>query len=382
MALQTYRFQEAPTEQDESVVRVVPSADTSGFGSPHICDVIADDASDAADLEELMNARGYGMIETNPAGAIEQAARDALDVYSTSEVDALIIGAGFQFLNISGQSLTGAEDDSVLDISTTWNTTGTPTAIKLNVTDTASNAASLLVDLQIGGTSKFKIEKDGDIIVPAGTFVRIGSTAVVEFSSFGLFGPGGSGTNGQLLGNGFISLGSGAALQWSSDFPWRNIDLELLRDGVGILAQRDSTNAQESRIYNTWTNSTNYERGALSWKDAANILSLQTEAGGTGTLRGLNIQDAVGLLGFFDTTPIIQPAAANQADQGVMTTVGANTGTAGAGLSLMGDTTSVDQAANIMNDFRAVQEDVSALDALLTETRTALVALGLMKGAA
>lgn len=56
-------------------------------------------------------------------------------------------------------SLTG----SLLDLAQTWNTTGTPTAIKLNVTDTASNAASLLMDLQVGGTSAFSVRKDSSI---------------------------------------------------------------------------------------------------------------------------------------------------------------------------------------------------------------------------
>lgn len=64
-------------------------------------------------------------------------------------------------ITISGQSLTGTSANSLFDSSTTWNTTGTPTAIKLNVTDTASNAASLLMDLQVGGVSKFKIDKSG-----------------------------------------------------------------------------------------------------------------------------------------------------------------------------------------------------------------------------
>jgi hypothetical protein len=45
----------------------------------------------------------------------------------------------------------------MLDLAGTWNTSGTPTAIKLNVTNTASNAASLLMDLQVGGTSQFKV---------------------------------------------------------------------------------------------------------------------------------------------------------------------------------------------------------------------------------
>lgn len=87
-------------------------------------------------------------------------------------------------------------------------------------------------------------------------------------------------------------------------------------------------------------------------------------------------------LGFWGTTPVVQPAAAGQADQGAMTTVGANTGTAGAGLSLIGDTTMANQASALMNDLLALQEDITALDTIVTEIRTALVNLGLMKGSA
>jgi len=44
----------------------------------------------------------------------------------------------------------------------TWNAGATTfTAIKMNVTDTASAAASLLMDLQVGGSSKFNVTKAG-----------------------------------------------------------------------------------------------------------------------------------------------------------------------------------------------------------------------------
>lgn len=43
----------------------------------------------------------------------------------------------------------------------TWNTATAQTALLLNVTDTSSPAASLLLDLQVGGVSKFSIRKDG-----------------------------------------------------------------------------------------------------------------------------------------------------------------------------------------------------------------------------
>jgi hypothetical protein len=87
-------------------------------------------------------------------------------------------------------------------------------------------------------------------------------------------------------------------------------------------------------------------------------------------------------LGFYGTTPVVQPASADQADQGAMTTAGNNTGTSGAGLSLIGDTTMVNQASNLMNDLKALQEDIAALDTIVTAMRTALVNLGIIKGAA
>jgi hypothetical protein len=48
------------------------------------------------------------------------------------------------------------------NLAQTWNAAGTVfTALKMNVTDTASSASSLLIDLQVGGVSKFKVTKAG-----------------------------------------------------------------------------------------------------------------------------------------------------------------------------------------------------------------------------
>lgn len=65
----------------------------------------------------------------------------------------------------SALTLTGATQTSsfpVLDVTQAWNNAGTTfTGIRSNITNTASNAASLLADLQVGGTSKFKIDING-----------------------------------------------------------------------------------------------------------------------------------------------------------------------------------------------------------------------------
>lgn len=46
-----------------------------------------------------------------------------------------------------------------------WNTTGAPTILKMTLVDTASDAASLLADWQVGGSSKFKVRKDGRLTI-------------------------------------------------------------------------------------------------------------------------------------------------------------------------------------------------------------------------
>lgn len=61
---------------------------------------------------------------------------------------------------------------SIFDLADTWNNIATVfTALKMNVTNTNSAAGSKLVDLQVGGTSKFSVGKDGDVTIvnPANT---------------------------------------------------------------------------------------------------------------------------------------------------------------------------------------------------------------------
>src|SRR5215467_15110635 len=62
--------------------------------------------------------------------------------------------ANSQALVASSYSLTAANTQALLDLSGTWNTSGKPSALKLNITDTASNADSLLLDLQLGGATQ------------------------------------------------------------------------------------------------------------------------------------------------------------------------------------------------------------------------------------
>jgi nitrogen fixation protein len=66
-----------------------------------------------------------------------------------------------------GTTQTGSSANGIINLSQTWNTTGTPTAIRLNVTDTASNVSSNLMDLRIGNVSRFSVRKSGEVVSPS-----------------------------------------------------------------------------------------------------------------------------------------------------------------------------------------------------------------------
>lgn len=61
----------------------------------------------------------------------------------------------------------------------------------------------------------------------------------------------------------------------------------LLRDGANTSGQRNGINAQISRLYNTYTDPSNYERLGITW--SSNLLTIANEAAGTGTLRTFNL---------------------------------------------------------------------------------------------
>jgi len=69
--------------------------------------------------------------------------------------------------------------DNPFDLNQTWNNADVAfTAIKLNVTDLASNINSDLLDLQIGGSSKFRVEKSGDAYLGNITAANVEGTLI------------------------------------------------------------------------------------------------------------------------------------------------------------------------------------------------------------
>lgn len=251
-----------------------------GLGAPYL---------QAADVAISALPTGSALAGTEPIPMVQGAATKKttpadLSTYllsgsATTEVLANNAGAfdgdsGFTFnatnntVDLGGATLTAS--DPVLDLSQTWNNAGvTFTGLKFNVTDTTSAAASLLADFQVGGASKLAVKKNGDVTVAANAVIA--SASGVMALNYGV-------TAGLVVGSNIytdrIGVTSGIlSIQ----------DVHLNRDSADALAQRRSTNTQTSRIYNTYTDASNYERLSLVPGAASGWMQVKAETAGTGT---------------------------------------------------------------------------------------------------
>lgn len=203
-------------------------------------------------------------------------------------------------LTIGGATLTTSAP--ALNITQTWNASGvTFTGSLINITDTASANGSKLLDVQLGGTTYFKVVKNGPgngITVKDGHgfftaggngwYMSIGSTVAVQCS-----------LNSFILYPGVLNLGdSGGGPTVALDGATSNI-LKIVK----------STNAQTFQVYNTYTSSTNLEDVELGW--TGNVAHLWTVKGsGGGSARDLVLgRDSTAKLTIgANTTDHAQPA--------------------------------------------------------------------------
>ncbi len=72
----------------------------------------------------------------------------------------------------------GTQAETALVINSTFNTTGSPIAFGMNITNTASGAATMLADWKIGGLTKFRVAKDGATTLFGSVTVPYRATAV------------------------------------------------------------------------------------------------------------------------------------------------------------------------------------------------------------
>lgn len=169
-------------------------------------------------------------------------------------------------------------------ISQVWNDAGTTfTAWLLSITDTASNAASKLIDLKVGGASVASIDKSGKYRcgpLSAGNMELDANLLAFNWLS----------TQRTRYEMNVISAYSPWRIRWSDNAsgpPTSNISIELGRDATGTIYQRSGTTPQAYNLYNTYTDASNYERLEISW--SSNVCRIRPTAAGTGSTRVVHL---------------------------------------------------------------------------------------------
>lgn len=129
-------------------------------------------------LDQIAAGGGGGAAQTPWLSHIDGGGFDLFNVNEIDMTGALTIAQGTanaSALIASGYSLTGANATNMVNLTGTWNTTGQPTAIFLNITDTASDGNSNLIDLQLGGSSLFRVSKTSARFGVSGSTTFVGA---------------------------------------------------------------------------------------------------------------------------------------------------------------------------------------------------------------
>lgn len=277
---------------------------TAGTGSPE--DLTATQATALLNLADgslkgLMSASDFTKLAGVASGATANTGTvTTVSVVTANGVSGSVANAGTTpaitltlgaitptSIAASGQSLTGSQATSIVDLAATWNTTGTPTALKVNVTDTASASTSLLMDLQVGSTSQITTRKNGIMCArfgySAGGSVGLecylnDADAISRTTSSRSTIVGSTGAGIRVSSNYGISWSSNAAGSGDCN---STPDLFVLRGAAGTVWQRNSTNAQTYWVSGTYTDASNYRRVSLGMTTAG-VAHIRPEGAGTG----------------------------------------------------------------------------------------------------
>jgi hypothetical protein len=155
--------------------------------------------------------------------------------------------------------------------STAWSTSGTGLGV-----NAASGFGGNLLDLQVNGSSQVQLQSNGALLFGANNIASTPKlrTATGAATGYGIYY--GVSQNGFYFSwNGTPTAGfsidglqivSDKSVAWasSSSAPDAARDLFITRDAAGTLAQRNGTNAQVTRVYDTYTSATDYHRIAIA----------------------------------------------------------------------------------------------------------------------
>lgn len=167
-------------------------------------------------------------------------------------------------LSIGPAALTGSDATSALSINQTWNTTGAPSALKVDVTNTASQGGTVynktgasLASMSVDGDVRFWVGVNGGLYLKTMEFggasrliAGIGSDGASKFHVDGF---------GQAV---LESVNASSFLAVPRIIFGATTRPELRYDGPYTIGQRNGANAQESQLYGSHTSDTVYQRVA------------------------------------------------------------------------------------------------------------------------
>jgi hypothetical protein len=207
----------------------------------------------AATFDLFLGRRGAANLRLGAADAAVPVAQ-TLSVQSVATGTANTAGANFTIAGSQGTG-TGAGGSIIFQVAPATTNGSTPNtltnALTINADRSATFAGAITTTgyLNAGGLSLGSSGAGGIFILNDNRFL-LNSTGYFAFSN-----------------NANVNLDISG-------------DVRLYRDDVNILAQRNGVNPQTFRLYNTFTDSSNYERGYARWN--SNVYEVGVEAAGSG----------------------------------------------------------------------------------------------------
>lgn len=243
------------------------------------------------------------------------------------------VTANAGILSSTGFSLTGSNATNMLNFAGTWNTSGSPAALLVNMTNTASGASSRLFDFQIGGISRVNYNvSDGFLKVKCNdTYSEwggLGGGAMV----WRLYGA----TSMTLTAGSSLNLSSGtsyavgadvflarkAAATWQLGLDAAGVTNQMLTaasritsDGVGanltIAGGNGRGGAGGSLIFSTYTTGAATTIGTLTTRLTLDTTGLLTFADAVNMAFNITTGTKIGTatnqkIGFWNATPVVQ----------------------------------------------------------------------------
>lgn len=214
----------------------------------------------AADVGLARNAAGVLEVNSSVAGTL----RDILA----------------RNLTLTAGTLT---DSTPSVFSQTWNDAAdTFIGHSIDITDTASAVNSILFRARSGSDVRFGVTKEGTVFGKSFTFPANGDANTISIVAGGL----GADTaaiqlrrfiDGNTAGPVVVGLAFASAINFAGATDVRGL---IIYEADDTLALRRDANAQIWRWYHTWTDASNYQRGAL--KTGSDYVELAAETAGTG----------------------------------------------------------------------------------------------------